>query len=99
MRSTILEKQKTREALEIATAVELEKEKEREIQEKLEREAMEALEKEKSITQKSFMTELPDENYVEEIPLPKMPTFIIPFQETSFFIKNFGEIPIEVINH
>ena len=37
--------------------------------------------------------ELPEEPEIDE---PKIPAFIIPFQETSFFKKHFSEIPIEV---
>jgi hypothetical protein len=98
MRSIILEKQKSKEAIELQTAIQLVKE--REIQEH-------ERNKSASATIKSFITEVPEipeetEEIEPEVPeepeilAPKIPTFIIPFQETCFFKKHFSEIPIEV---
>jgi hypothetical protein len=89
MRNIILDKQKSREASEIATAVGLEKEKEDQLK----------FEKEKEEAHKFFITDLPEQQEEEvkpQVVVAKIPEFIIPFQETSFFIKHFGEVPIEV---
>lgn len=98
MRSIILEKQKSKEAFEVSTAIQLEKEREAEFERN----------RSASATIKSFITEVPEileeteEERQEELPEepeilgPQIPPFIIPFRETSFFIKHYSEVPIEV---
>ena len=88
MQLTITEKQKSREANEAAAAKraseELERKKtEEEIRLREEKERQEQ-EEEEQVLQEQIVVE------------PKVPNFIKPFQETSWFQKYYEGVPIEV---
>lgn len=92
-----LEKQKTREATELALKVEKEKEE----HEKIVKEKSEL--KEKSIVAgvgESMEEGQQKSEYSQETPVvimvSKMPSFIIPFEETGFFKRHYSQVSIDV---